>query len=134
MEIKYNDIEAFVRKAMLENIYVTGVNSEYESSIFISKKHEEVSDYYDIRMFRYKVDINSTIRKYNELEVFTSYGRFIVELSDKEIALFDVLIEDIKEYEINKSINVFNTYFKDEYLKKKDIEDLNMEEDDGNNN
>ena len=123
MEIKYNDIEAFVRKAMSKNICVYGRNSEYESGIFISKRYDKD---YDLWIYRCKTYRNPN----NRLEIHTYYGQFTIELTNKEIALLDVLVEDVKEYEINKSINVFNTYFKDEKL---GIEDLNMEEDDGNN-
>lgn len=110
-----NDIVAFVEKAMENNLKMCAVNNDM---IKIYKNpNESIKFWY----FKNQISIKVEICYLNMYE--------INNLNDLDISTFEYLCARVKDYSQNKTLEYFNTFFKDEEFQFKDINDLDDKED-----
>ena len=121
--VTFDDIMLFVRRCIVDNkLYIAGRDTPWELAIRVCKS-KEGPDYINMYMLK---EGNKTD---NILHVDTDKGSFSIEnLTNKEMSLFNVLVEDVKEQERYNAINKFNSFF-DEELPPSSIDDLQDEED-----
>lgn len=97
----FKEIEAFVRKAMEKELTVC---SQYVSNIQV------VKDKYQLVFTKYDTCINTRLFNGNnyigETEVYS--------LSEREDKEYGILLLDVKQYEADKVMNVFNNFFKED--------------------
>ena len=119
--VTMNDIIAFVEKAMECNFNVK-VWGEYGEIDIIQKnpdKYIEIKPEWIERGTFKTIYINKP-----ELNYYT-----LNNLTELEVASFKFLCARVREYSINKTLEYFNNFFKEEESKLKDINDLDDKED-----
>ena len=107
--ITMNDIIAFTKKAIKDNMYVE-TDGECSITLINNSKH-----------------INFSIEE-EYILIKTDNGIMYIDIIDKEKYQFKVLIEDCVEYCVEKAFEDFNNFFKEDN-KPTDIDDLDNDED-----
>ena len=112
--IEFKDVVAFIRKAMDNGMRV----KEDLFGVYVYKENDKNS--------YIKFLLGDTI-----IIIKNTCGEYIIKISKKEHLEFEVLIEEIKQYQQQKVLKFFNNFFKED-SKPTDINDLD-DEDDGRN-
>lgn len=113
-KIMMNDVIAFVKKAMQNNLKIR--NCLFFNGLEI-------------------IDINSDNKIYIELEfdslrITTKSGEFFInDLNEKEILQFKLINEEVKSYQENYGIRDFKQFFKEDESRPSDINDLDDNDD-----
>ena len=113
-KISMNDVVAFVKKAMENNM-----------ELALSDCFSEIIIYFP----NYNVNIWKSSKDHLSIHIGKLYPYIIDNLSDLDCATFEYLCATVKEYSQNKTLEYFNNLFKDEESKFKDINDLDDKED-----
>lgn len=108
----FEEIEAFVRKAMEKELTVC---SQYGSNIQV------IEDKYQLVFTKYGTCINT--RLFNGNNYIGETG--VYSLSEREDKEYDILLLDVKQYEADKVMNIFNNFFEED--KPITIDDLGFE-------
>lgn len=120
-KISMNDIIAFVEKAMECNLNVK-VWGEYGEIDIAQQNHDK---YIEIRpVWIEKDNFEAICISKPELNYY-----ILNNLTELEVASFKFLCAKVREYSMNKTLEYFNNFFKEEDSKLKDINDLDDKED-----
>ena len=116
-----NDIIAFVEKAMERNLNVK-VWGEY-GGIDIAQQNSD--KYIEIKPVWIERD------NFKEICIIKQEFNYYIlnNLTELEVASFKFLCARAREYSINKTLEYFNNFFKEEESKLTDINDLDDKED-----
>lgn len=118
--ISFNDIVAFVKKAMKENLDVT---SCMMSDMISVRSNDEKTVVIDSIRGTFGFSDND-----NKLYVNIGNNSFNITVTEKEMLQYRLLIKDVEEYSTNKAIYEFNNFFDQDCFKYKDINSLDDEE------
>jgi len=120
MTISFNDIVAFVKRAMKENLDVT--TCLFSNSIDITNKDDKV------------VSINVSNKIWGDesqgkvINVTINGKTFFFDITEREHLEFELLKKDVEEYSTGKAIYEFSNFFDRDCFKYKDINSLDDEE------
>ena len=112
-KITMNDVIAFVKKAMQNNLKI-------RNCLFFNL---------DI------IDINSENRigidlEFDKLRINTKSGEFFIDdLNKKDILQYKLICEEVKSYQENNGIRDFKQFFKEDESRPSDINDLDDNDD-----
>ena len=119
----FKEVEAFVRKAMDKNLLI---NIRADGEIAINTNEYAVYFYKYKRLECYDI----TISLYNHKGTFVNH--YAISITDKESALFDLLVADINDYIQTYTKDILDNFFSSkENNRTKTIDDLEF--DDENN-
>jgi len=120
MTISFNDIVAFVKRAMKENLDVTSCITSDMISVRSNDEKTVVIDRIG-RIFDFSD---------NDDKLYVNIGNnsFDIMITEKEMLQYRLLIKDVEEYSTSKAIYEFNNFFDRDCFKYKDINSLDDEE------
>lgn len=119
--VTMNNILAFVKKAMNDDLNISTFKDETISySTYIIEIKGE-NRYCEIRL----CDKNIIIISMPGLN-----NIYIKNIPEQDLLLFKLLFLEVKEYSNNKSLEYFNSFFKNEENKEVKVDDLDDDEDD----
>ena len=117
--VTMNNILAFVKKAMNDNLDISTFKDETTSYFTIEIKGE--NKYCEVRLY----DKNTIIIYLSGLNNIC-----IKNIPEQDLLLFKLLFLEAEEYSNNKSLEYFNNFFKKEENKEIKVDDLDDDEDD----
>ena len=119
--VTMNDVIAFVEKAIEcnFNVRVWGRYGEIDISQENSDKYIEIRPEWKEEDSFEAISINKP-----------GFNYYVIDnLTEIEIASFKFLCAKVKEYSVNRTLEYFNNFFKEEDSKLRDINDLDDKED-----
>lgn len=113
-KITMNDVIAFVKKAMQNNLKVR--NCLFYNGLEIMDTNLENKIYIEL--------------VFDSLRITTKSGEFYInDLTEKDILQFKLIYEEVKSYQENSGIRDFKQFFKEDESRPSDINDLDDNDD-----
>lgn len=127
-KIKFEDVVAFIKKVMDLDFNINYSPAPFSETteliVFKELENKTIRKYID---FAYEDD--KLLMNLNGGFSLKKPSDYIIEVSDKkDILKWEFLMEEVKEYCINKVENDFKNFFKDLQNPVKDINDLDNED------
>ena len=110
--IKFEDVIAFIRKAMNDGLEMHKDSFSESIDIYTSYNSHIIPDY--------KFSIVTGLLMY----IGTPRGRLHINITEKEHNLFKVIMDNVGDYSHDMAVKDFNDFFKDDENRVKDIDDL----------
>ena len=127
--VTMNDIIAFIERAMKENLNIRTTHRKWGSNLEEYAINVYNSDE-ELFVIQYLNTEEKPSKKNNAIQISKGLLDWVdIEVSEMDIALFEVEVLKAQEYSKNKVIEAFNNFFNTDKAKPTTINDLDNEDD-----